>query len=175
MDEREAGTGAPTEAPAIRIFVDADACPVKEEIFRVALRCELKVFVVSNALLRIPRNPLFEAVAVARGQFDGADDWIVERIGATDIAVTADIPLAARCLEKGARALDPKGRVYTPESIGDALAGRELMTHLRAMGEMGTGPAPFTARDRSTFLQRLDDLIQALRRRKNPSGAQRLS
>jgi hypothetical protein len=103
-------------------------------------------------------------VVVARGQFDGADDWIVAQIGDTDIAVTADIPLAARCLEKGARALDAKGRVYSPESIGDALASRELMAHLRAMGEMGGGPLPFTARDRSTFLQRLDDLIQALRR-----------
>ena len=100
---------------------------------------------------------------VARGQFDGADDWIVEQITDRDIAVTSDIPLAARCLEKGARALDAKGKVYSPDSIGDALASRELMSHLRAMGEMGGGPSPFTARDRSTFLQRLDDLIQALR------------
>ena len=103
-------------------------------------------------------------MVVAKGQFDGADDWIVEQIGVGDIAVTADIPLAARCLEKGARALDAKGRVYTPEAIGDALASRELMIHLRAMGEMGGGPPPFSARDRSTFLQRLDDLIQAIRR-----------
>ena len=152
------------ESPGIRIFVDADACPVKDEIFRVAIRCGLKVLVVSNSPLRIPRNPLFEAVVVAKGQFDGADDWIVEQISNHDIAVTADIPLAARCLERGARALDSKGRVYSPESIGDALASRELMAHLRAMGEMGGGPPPFTARDRSTFLQRLDDLIQALRR-----------
>ena len=152
------------ESPGIRIFVDADACPVKDEIFRVATRCGLKVLVVSNSPLRIPRNPLFEAVVVAKGQFDGADDWIVEQISNHDIAVTADIPLAARCLERGARALDSKGRVYSPESIGDALASRELMAHLRAMGEMGGGPPPFTARDRSTFLQRLDDLIQALRR-----------
>jgi len=151
---------------AIRIFVDADACPVKEEIFRVATRCGLRVLLVSNAHLRIPRNPLFESVVVAKGQFDGADDWIVEQITASDIAVTADILLAARCLEIGARALDAKGRVYSPESIGDALASRELMVHLRAMGEMGGGPPPFTPRDRSTFLQRLDDLIQALRRTK---------
>jgi len=145
--------------------VDADACPVKDEVFRVATRCGLKVLLVANAPLRVPRNPLFESVVVAKGQFDGADDWIVEQVTATDIVVTADIPLAARCLEKGARALDAKGRVYSPESIGDALAGRELMTHLRAMGEMGTGPAPFTTRDRSTFLQRLDDQIQAIKRR----------
>lgn len=149
---------------AIRIFVDADACPVKEEVFRVATRLGLRVLLVANAPLRIPRNPLFEAVTVARGQFDGADDWIVGQIGPTDIAVTSDIPLAARCLEKGARALDAKGRVYSPDSIGDALASRELMAHLRAMGEMGGGPPPFTARDRSTFLQRLDDLVQAIRR-----------
>jgi uncharacterized protein YaiI (UPF0178 family) len=153
-----------TEIPATRIFVDADACPVKDEIFRVAIRCGLRVVLVSNSPLRVPRNPLFESVVVARGQFDGADDWIVEQITDRDIAVTTDIPLAARCLEKGARALDAKGRVYLPESIGDALASRELMAHLRAMGEMGGGPAPFSARDRSTFLQRLDDLIQALRR-----------
>ncbi len=151
-------------APAPRIFVDADACPVKDEIFRVAQRCGLKVLVVSNSPLRLPRHALIEAVVVARGQFDGADDWIVERITDRDIAVTSDIPLAARCLEKGARALDAKGKVYLPDSIGDALASRELMAHLRAMGEMGGGPPPFTARDRSTFLQRLDDLIQALKR-----------
>jgi len=144
--------------------VDADACPVKDEIFRVAQRCGLQVLVVSNSPLRLPRHALIEAVVVARGQFDGADDWIVERITDRDIAVTSDIPLAARCLEKGARALDAKGKVYSPDSIGDALASRELMAHLRAMGEMGGGPPPFTARDRSTFLQRLDDLIQALKR-----------
>jgi uncharacterized protein YaiI (UPF0178 family) len=154
------------QASTIRLFVDADACPVKDEIFRVATRYGLKVVLVSNSPLRIPRNPLFELVVVAKGQFDGADDWIVEQITASDIAVTTDIPLAARCLEKGARALDAKGRVYSPESIGDALASRELMTHLRAMGEMGGGPPPFSPRDRSTFLQRLDDLIQALRRLK---------
>ena len=155
------------ETPAeIRIVVDGDACPVKDEIFRVATRFGLKVLLVSNSPLRVPRNPLFQSVVVAKGQFDGADDWIVEQITDRDIAVTGDIPLAARCLEKGARALDAKGRVYSPDSIGDALAGRELMTHLRAMGEMGGGPPPFSARDRSTFLQRLDDLIQALRRLK---------
>jgi uncharacterized protein YaiI (UPF0178 family) len=155
----------PLEAPSpTRIFVDADACPVKDEIFRVATRYGLKVLLVSNSPLRVPRSPLFESIVVARGQFDGADDWIVEQITDRDIAITSDIPLAARCLEKGARALDAKGRVYSPESIGDALASRELMTHLRAMGEMGGGPPPFSDRDRSTFLQRLDDLIQALRR-----------
>jgi uncharacterized protein len=155
----------PQEAPPpTRIFVDADACPVKDEIFRVATRYGLNVVLVSNAPLRIPRNPRFKTVVVAKGLFDGADDWIAEQITASDLAVTADIPLAARCLEKGARVLDAKGRVYSPDSIGEALASRELMAHLRAMGEMGSGPPPFTPRDRSTFLQRLDDLIQALRR-----------
>jgi uncharacterized protein YaiI (UPF0178 family) len=152
------------QEPACRILVDADACPVKDEIFRVAARYGLRVILVSNSPLRVPRNPLFESVVVARGQFDGADDWIVEQATDRDIAVTSDIPLAARCLEKGARALDAKGRVYSPDSIGDALASRELMAHLRAMGDLGGGPPPFSARDRSTFLQRLDDLIQALRR-----------
>lgn len=122
-------------SPEIRIFVDADACPVKEEVFRVATRCGLRVLLVANSPMRVPRNPLFESVVVARGQFDGADDWIVDTITASDICVTADIPLAARCLEKGARALDAKGRVYAPDSIGDALASRELMAHLRAMGD----------------------------------------
>jgi uncharacterized protein len=154
------------EPAASRIFVDADACPVKDEIFRVATRFGLKVLLVSNSPLRVPRNPLFESVVVAKGQFDGADDWIVEQVTDRDIAVTSDIPLAARCLEKGARALDAKGRIYSPDSIGDALASRELMAHLRAMGDMGGGPPPFSPRDRSTFLQRLDDLIQALRRAK---------
>lgn len=147
-----------------RIFVDADACPVKEEIFRVATRCGLGVVLVSNSPLRVPRNPLFESVVVAKGLFDGADDWIAEQITDQDIAVTSDIPLAARCLEKGARALDPKGRIYSPDSIGDALASRELMAHLRAMGDLGGGPPPFTGRDRSAFLQKLDDLVQALRK-----------
>ena len=153
-----------SEPPASRIFVDADACPVKDEIFRVAQRCGLKALVVSNSTLRLPRHPLIEAVVVARAQFDGADDCTVEHITDRDIAVTSDIPLAARFLDKGALSLDAKGKVYSPDSIGDALASRELMAHLRAMGEMGGGPPPFTARDRSTFLQRLDDLIQALRR-----------
>lgn len=148
----------------IRILVDADACPVKEEVFRVATRCDLAVVLVANAALRVPRHPRFSTVVVAKGQFDGADDWIAETAGPTDIVVTGDIPLAARCLAQGARVLDAKGRVYTPEAIGDALATREFMAHLRAMGEMGGGPPPFTPKDRATFLQRLDDLVQALRR-----------
>lgn len=147
--------------PLIRIYVDADACPVKDEAFRVAKRYGLKTYVVSNGRIRVPADPLVEMVLVT-GHFDAADDWISERVTATDVAVTSDIPLASRCLERGARVLDPKGKVFTPESIGDALATRELMAYLRDSGNLTGGPAPFEARDRSRFLQKLDDLIQAI-------------
>ncbi|HJW09713.1 MAG TPA: YaiI/YqxD family protein [Holophagaceae bacterium] len=149
------------DAP-IRILVDADACPVKEEVYRVARRCGCTVTLVANSRLRVPPGPMFEMVVVGRGQLDAADDWIVEQADARCIVVTTDIPLAARSLEKGAKALDPKGRAFTPESIGDALASRELSSFLRDMGDLGGGPAPFTDRDRSRFLQRLDDFIQAI-------------
>jgi hypothetical protein len=145
----------------IQIYVDADACPVKDEVFRVAKRYGLRVFVVSNGRIRIPADPLVEMVVVT-GHFDAADAWIAERITQTDVAVTSDIPLASLCLAKGARVLDPKGKVFTPESIGDALANRELMAYLRDSGSITGGPAPFEARDRSRFLQKLDDLVQAL-------------
>ena len=145
----------------IQIYVDADACPVKDEVFRVAKRYGLRVFVVSNGRIRIPADPLVEMVVVT-GHFDAADAWIVERIAETDVAVTSDIPLASLCLAKGARVLDPKGKVFTPESIGDALANRELMAYLRDSGSITGGPAPFEARDRSLFLQKLDGLVQAI-------------
>jgi hypothetical protein len=138
----------------ITIFVDADACPVKDEVYRVAKRYQLPVRVVSNSRLRVPVDPLFQLVVVT-GHFDAADDWIVEHIEASDIAVTSDIPLAARCLAKGARVLDPKGRVFTEESIGDVLANRELMAYLRDLGDIGGGPAPYEPRDRSRFLHPL--------------------
>jgi len=144
----------------IKIYVDADGCPVKSEVFRVALRYGLKVYVVSNSMMRIPQEELFELVLVTQ-DFDAADDWIVEHVREDDIAVSADIPLAARCLEKGARMLDPKGRVFTQESIGGALANRDLMAYLRDMGDITGGPAPFEKRDRSRFLQNLDGVIQA--------------
>ncbi|MBI4965557.1 MAG: YaiI/YqxD family protein [Desulfomonile tiedjei] len=144
----------------IKIYVDADGCPVKSEVFRVALRYGLKVYVVSNSMMRIPQEELFELVLVAK-EFDAADDWIVEHVREDDIGVSADIPLAARCLEKGARMLDPKGRVFTQESIGSALANRDLMAYLRDMGDITGGPAPFEKRDRSRFLQGLDGVIQA--------------
>lgn len=144
----------------IKIYVDGDGCPVKNEVFRVALRYGLKVYVVSNSRMRIPQEALFELVIVKEG-FDGADDWIVEHVRENDIAISSDIPLAARCLEKGARTLDPKGRVFTQETIGGALANRELMAHLRELGNITGGPAPFEKRDRSRFLERLDNVIQA--------------
>ena len=150
----------------LTLFVDADACPVKDESYRVAKRLGLKVFVVANGRLTVPRDPRIELVVVAKGALDAADDWIAERADASSIVVTQDIPLAARCLAKGAKALDPRGRVFTDESIGDALATRDLMAQLRDMGEVGGGPAPFTDRDRSRFLQSLDTVAQKLIRSK---------
>lgn len=145
----------------IRIFVDADACPVKEEVYRVAQRHGLQVYVVANSRMQVPRHPLVQ-LQVVSGKFDAADDWIVEQATATDIAITTDIPLAARCLGKGARVLDPKGKPFTDASIGDALANREFASYLRDMGELGGGPKPFSPKDRSRFLGELENQIQAL-------------
>jgi uncharacterized protein YaiI (UPF0178 family) len=147
----------------LKVYVDADACPVKEEVYRVALRYEWEVKVVANQWMRVPNDGGVELVKVDGG-FDAADDWIVEQVGEKDIVVTADIPLAARCLEKGARVLGLKGREFTEDSIGDALATRELMSQLRDMGEVSSGPPPFQKKDRSQFLQALDTIIQAIRR-----------
>ena len=144
----------------VQIFVDADACPVKQEISRVALRHGLKVTLVANAWMRIPQERHLTLVVVD-GQFDSADDWIVEHVARNDVVVTADIPLAARCLKKGARVLAPNGRVFTEDSIGDALASRAISAHLRELGTITGGPAPFEKRDRSRFLQRLDEVIRA--------------
>ncbi len=144
--------------------MDADACPVKEEIYRVARRLDLKVVLVSNSRLAIPRESRFELVVVAKGALDAADDWIADRAEPGSVVITQDIPLAARALAKGAKALDPRGRIFTDESIGDALATRELMAQLRDMGEVSGGPAPFTDRDRSRFLQSLDTVAQKVKR-----------
>ena len=141
------------------IFVDADGCPVKDEVCRVAERHGLEVKLVSNTWMRAPSVAWLELVVVDDG-FDAADDWIVEQAAERDVVVTADIPLAARCLKKGARVLGPKGRVFTENSIGNALAGREASAYLREMGVMTGGPAPFTKRDRSRFLQRLEELAR---------------
>ena len=146
----------------ITVFVDADACPVKDEIYRVAKRLGLKVFVVANGRLTVPRDPMIELVVVRTGALDAADDWIAERADGSSVVVTQDIPLAARCLAKGAKALDPRGRVFTDEAIGDALATRELMSQLRDMGTVTGGPAPFADRDRSRFLQSIDTVVQKM-------------
>lgn len=128
---------------------------------RVATRYGFAVTFVANSRMRIPDGERFELVVVGRGSLDAADDWIVERVTEADIVVSNDIPLASRCLAKGARALDPSGRVFTPDSIGDRLADRELAAHLRELGGLTGGPAPFEKRHRSRFLERLDQLIQA--------------
>jgi uncharacterized protein YaiI (UPF0178 family) len=147
------------------IYVDADACPVKNEVYRVAERYGLKVHVVSNSWIGVPRDPRVELVVVS-DSFDAADDWIVDRAGAGDIVVTADIPLADRSLRKGAVVIGNTGVPFTASSIGMAMANRELMANLRAMGEMTGGPKPMSARDRSRFLSALDEAIQRLRRQR---------
>jgi uncharacterized protein YaiI (UPF0178 family) len=151
------------EAPMPEIYVDADGCPVKDEVYRVAGRYGLKVWVVANAWLRVPEGPLVSRVTVSEG-LDRTDDWIAERIGPGDVAVTADVPLADRCIKRGARAIAPDGRPFTPESIGATLATRDLMTALRDAGEIKGGGRPFTRQDRSRFLGALDGAIQAIQR-----------
>ena len=147
------------------IYVDADACPVREEIYRVATRLQAPVYVVSNGSrpIRAPGLPNVEMVMVASGP-DAADDWIAERIGPADLCATADIPLAARCLARGARALAFNGREWTQANIGNALAGRAIGQHLREIGVQTGGPTALTPRDRSAFLNALDRLVHAARR-----------
>lgn len=145
------------------IYLDADACPVKEEVYRVAHRYQITVHVVANSPLRVPAEDLI-ALTVVKGGFDAADDWIAERIGRGDIAITTDIPLADRCLQRGARVLGPKGDEFTEDSMGNALATRLLLDMLRQAGEFRGGPAPFTKSDRSRFLAKLDEVIHAVRR-----------
>ena len=147
----------------ISLYIDADACPVKTEIYRVAERYGLKVYVVSNSYINVPRDPRIERVVVSDG-FDAADDWIAERVGPEDIVITSDIPLADRSLKKGAAAIGSTGVAFTTSSIGMAMASRELMSNLRAMGEATGGPKPMSPRDRSRFLSTLDETIQKLRR-----------
>lgn len=129
----------------------------------MALRCGLKVRVVANSWMRVPSADWVEMVVV-EGQFDAADDWIAERAARNDIVVTADLPLASRCLKTGVRVISPRGRIFTEDSIGEALASRELQAHLREMGQITKGPAPLTKRDRSRFLQALDQVVQAIRK-----------
>jgi uncharacterized protein YaiI (UPF0178 family) len=146
----------------IRILVDADACPVKEEIYRVAYRREVPVKVVSNARMRLPDHPLVERVLVSDA-FDAADDWIAEQADAKAAVITGDILLADRCLKKGAAVIGPNGKPFTAASIGPAIATRAIMADLRVAADGITGgPAPFTKADRSRFLQALDDALVRL-------------
>jgi uncharacterized protein YaiI (UPF0178 family) len=149
---------------AITILVDADACPVKEEIYRVAFRHGVPVRIVSNSSLRVPAHPLIERVAVGAG-FDAADDWIAERAGPATVVVTGDILLADRCLKAGAAVIAPNGRPFTAGSIGAAVATRAILADLRAgMAGPGGGPPPFTRTDRSRFLSALDEALVRLKR-----------
>jgi uncharacterized protein YaiI (UPF0178 family) len=148
---------------AIEIYVDADACPVKAEVYRVAERHRIKVYVVANSFMAVPNDPLIERVVVSAG-FDAADDWIAERAKRGSIVITADIPLAHRCVSAGADVIGPTGRPFTEASIGMALATRNLMEDLRAMGDVSGGPKPFSAKDRSAFLSALDLAIVRLKR-----------
>ena len=147
----------------MQIFVDADACPVKAEVLRVAERHGLSVQMVSNSWMRLDASPLISRVVVADGP-DAADDWIAERITAEDIAVTADIPLAARCLKAGARVIGPTGKPFNEASIGMALAMRDLQSHLRETGESRGFNPEFTPKDRSRFLEAMEQAVQAVKR-----------
>jgi uncharacterized protein YaiI (UPF0178 family) len=150
-------------AKSITVYVDADACPVKAEIYRVAERHGLRVHVVSNSYMAVPRETFIERVVVS-GAPDAADNWIAERASRGGIVITADIPLAARCVKAGADVLGPTGRAFTQDSIGMALATRNLMDDLRSAGEATRGPRPFQPRDRSNFLSALDGIIMRLKR-----------
>ena len=146
-----------------QIYVDADACPVKDEVIRVAERHGLMVHLVSDGGVWPQPSPTIQVIVVPQGP-DAADDWIAEHISPGDIAITSDIPLADRCLKKGAGAIQPNGRIFSPDSIGMAVATRDLMAGLREIGQITGGPPPFAKTDRSRFLQALETAIQARRR-----------
>jgi len=144
----------------LHIFIDADGCPVKQEVYRVARRHGLRVTLVANAVMSAPRADWIELIVVCDDP-DAADNWIAEHVGRNDIVISADIPLASRCLEKEARVLRPNGREFRESTIGDALARREILSHLRDQGVMTGGPPPFAKQDRSRFLQALERVVQA--------------
>ena len=146
-----------------RIFIDADACPVKDEIYRVAGRHQLMTYVVSNNWMRIPQSPLIEQVVVDDG-FDAADNWIAENATSGDVVITSDIPLADRALKKSAIVLGPSGKAFTEQSIGMSLAMRDLNAHLRDTGDISGGAPPFSKKDRSRFLNVLENMLQKLRK-----------
>ncbi len=151
----------------LHLYIDADACPVKTEVCRVAIRHQLKVTLVANSWMRFPRDER-TTLEVVGGGMDEADDWIVAHVQPNDIVVTADIPLASRCVAAGACVIGSTGMVFTKSNIGQVVATRDLMSELRGAGEITGGPAPFTQRDRSRFLQKLDDVIQSIRRKHPP-------
>lgn len=146
-----------------KIYIDADACPVKDEVYKVAARYQLSVIVVANQYINVPMSGLIQ-MEVVSGGFDAADDWIVEQSHAKDIVITADILLADRCVKKQVRVLGPKGEEFTEDNVGSAVASRELMQNLRHMGEMRGGPAPMDKKARSHFLNKLDQIIQSIKR-----------
>ena len=147
----------------LHIYVDADACPVKDEIYKVADRYDLPVTLVANSYMRHPGGGRVKLVVVEKG-LDEADDWIVDQVEKDDIVITGDIPLAARCIDQGARVLGHKGRPFTADNVCEALATRQLLTQLRDQGTMGGGPPPFEKKDRSLFLQQLDQMVNTIRR-----------
>jgi uncharacterized protein YaiI (UPF0178 family) len=151
----------------LHIFVDADACPVKPEVYRVASRYSLDVTLVANSWMRVP-NEQWITLEVVKDGFDAADDWIIAHVQPHDIVVTADIPLASRCLKEGARVIGTTGKPFTENNIGHVVATRDLLSALRGAGEITGGPPPLKKRDRSRFLQQLDEVIQTIRR-KHPS------
>ena len=148
----------------LHIFVDADACPVKKEVYRVAGRYQLYVTLVANSFMRIP-NDQWIVLEVVEDGLDAADDWIVENVKPLDIVVTADIPLASRCLKEGASVIGPTGKPFNEDNIGQAVAVRDLLSELRESGEITGGPPPLKPRDRSNFLHQLDEMIQSIRRK----------
>ena len=166
-DERSDAQAGGIEVGVITIFIDADACPVKDETYKVAERYGLKTIVVSNSFIQIPKSPLISRMIVDAGP-DVADDWIADAAVAGDIVITNDIPLAGRVLAKNAHAIAPNGRAFTPDSIGAALAQRALMEHIRSTGEITGGPPPFSPADRSKFLQTLDQVVNKEKRRPKP-------
>ena len=147
----------------LHIFIDADACPVKSEVYRVAGRYRLDVTLVANTWMRIPNKPGI-ALQVVKDGIDAADDWIVEHVEPLDIVITADIPLASRCLKEGARVIGPTGKPFTENNIGQAVATRDLLSELRSVGKVTGGPPQLDKRDRSRFLQQLDEVIQSILR-----------
>ncbi len=153
----------------LHIFIDADACPVKQEVYRVAKRYRLDVTLVANSWMRVP-DERWIALEIVEDGFDAADDWIVEHVQPDDIVITADIPLASRCLKEGAHAIGTTGKLFTETNIGQAVATRDLLSELRGAGEITGGPPPLQKRDRSRFLQHFDDVIQSIRR-KQPSNS----